>query len=68
MNFGMTILGQNVKTMQTYVIWILLALLFILNLKIWFNDNDIEMYLTQNENKSVAAKRVIRNFKKIINT
>ena len=68
MNFGMTILGQNVKTMQTYVIWILLALLFILNLKIWFNDNDIEMYLTQNENKSVAAKRVIRNLKKIINT
>ena len=68
MNFGMTILGQNVKTMQTYVIWILLALLFILNLKIWFNDNDIEMYLTQNENKSVAAERVIRNLKKIINT
>ena len=61
MNFGMTILGQNVKTMQTYVIWILVALLFISNLKTWFNDNDIEMYSTQNEKKSVVAERFIRN-------
>ena len=46
--------------MQTYVIWILLALLFILNLKIWFNDHDIEMYSTHNKGKSVVAERFIR--------
>ena len=35
MNFGMIILNQNIKTMQKYVIWILTALLIILNLKIF---------------------------------
>ena len=35
MNFGMIILNQNIKTMQSYAIWILTALLFILKPKIF---------------------------------
>ena len=29
----------------------------------WFKDNDIEMYLTHNEGKSVVAERFIRTLK-----
>ena len=31
--------------------------------KKWLNDNDIEMYSIHNEEKSVAAERLIRNLK-----
>ena len=34
--------------------------------KKWFKDNDIEMYSTHNEGKSVAAKRFIKTIKTII--
>ena len=37
MNFDMIILNQNIKTMQSYVIWTLTALLFILKLKNFIN-------------------------------
>ena len=37
--------------------------------KKWFQDNDIEMYSTNNEGKSVIAERFIRTLKnKFINT
>ena len=29
-------------------------------MKAWFQDNNIEMYLTHNERKSVVAERCIR--------
>ena len=32
-------------------------------MKLWLQDNHIEMYLTHNEGKSVAAERFIRTFK-----
>ena len=35
MNFGTIILNQNIKTMQSYAIWILTASLFILKPKIF---------------------------------
>ena len=35
MHIGMTILNQNIKTIQNYIIWILTPLLFILKLKIF---------------------------------
>ena len=38
-------------------------------MKLWLQDNDIEMYSTHNEEKSVVAERFIRTLKnKIINT
>ena len=30
------------------------------SMKLWFQDNDIEMYSTHNEGKSVNAERFIR--------
>ena len=33
------------------------------SMKSWLQDNDIEMYSTQNEGKSVVAERFIRTFK-----
>ena len=45
MNFGMSVLSQNIKTMQNYVIWILTALVFILKLKIFikmFHKDDVK--------------------------
>ena len=35
MHIGITILNQNIKTIQNYFIWILTPLLFILKLKIF---------------------------------
>ena len=35
MDIGMTILNQNIKTIQNYIIWILTPLLFISKLKIF---------------------------------
>ena len=32
-------------------------------MKTWLNDNDIEMYLTHNEGKSIATERFIRTLK-----
>ena len=38
-------------------------------MKLWLQGNDIEMYSTHNEEKSVVAERFIRTLKnKIINT
>ena len=37
-------------------------------MKAWLEKNDIEMYWTHNEGKSVVAKRFIRTLKKYINT
>ena len=37
------------------------------SLKIWLNDNDIDMYSIQNEGKSVVAERFIRTLIKIQN-
>ena len=34
------------------------------SLKKWLKDNDIKMYLTHNEGKSVVAERLIRTLKK----
>ena len=40
-----------------------------LSMKSWLEKNDIEMYSTHNERKSIAAKKFIRTLKnKIINT
>ena len=36
-------------------------------IKSWLQDNDIEMYSTHNEEKSVIAGRFIRPLKKFIN-
>ena len=33
------------------------------SMKSWLQDNDIEMYPTDNEGKSVVAERFIRNLK-----
>ena len=30
------------------------------SIKSWFEDNDIELYLTHSESKSIVAKRFIR--------
>ena len=38
MNFGMIILNQNIQKMQNYVIWILIALLFILKTEDFYKD------------------------------
>ena len=35
-------------------------------MKSWLQDNDTEMYSTQNEGKSVVAERLIRTLKKKI--
>ena len=32
-------------------------------MKLWLKDNDIEMYSTNNEGKSVVAERLIRTLK-----
>ena len=34
-------------------------------MKLWLQDNDIEMYSTHNEEKSVVAERFSRTLKKI---
>ena len=46
MNFGMTILNQSMEKEQNYAIQILIALLFTLKLKIFFEDisNDVETW------------------------
>ena len=33
------------------------------SVKLWFQDNDIKMYSTHNEGKSVVAERVIKTSK-----
>ena len=38
------------------------------SMRSWLEKNDIEMYSTHNEGKSVVTKRFIRTLKKIINT
>ena len=46
MNFGMTILNQSMEKEQNYAIQILIALLFILKLKVFFEDisNNVERW------------------------
>ena len=46
MNFGMIILNQSIRTMQHYFIWIQLALLFILKLRIFIKT--LQMVLKKN--------------------
>ena len=66
-NFGMTILGQSMKTRKNCSIQILIALLFTLKPKIFFEDisNDIERWFdTSNYNKNDKRSLLIGKNKK----
>ena len=61
----MNILNQSIKKMQDYVTWILTALLFILKLKIFFEDiaDDVEKrFDTSNYeiNRPLSTKKIIK--------
>ena len=64
MNFGMITLNQNMEIEQNYVIQILIALLFILKLKIFFNDAE-KWFDTSNYNKNDKIPLPIGKNKKV---
>ena len=71
MNFGMTILSRNVKIKQNYAIWILIALLLILNIETedFYKDiaNDVKRWFdTSNYGKSDKRPLPIGINKKVI--
>ena len=68
MNFGMTILTQSMETKQNFVTQILIALLFTLKPKIFFEDisNDVERWFdTSNYNENDKRPLPIGKNKKI---
>ena len=68
MNFGMTILTQSMETKQNFVTQILIALLFTLKPKIFFEDisNDVERWFdTSNYNENDKRPLPIGKNKKV---
>ena len=68
MNFGMTILIQSMETEQNFVTQILIALLFTLKPKIFFEDisNDVERWFdTSNYDKNDKRPLPIGRNKKV---
>ena len=60
MNFGMITLNQSIKAKQNYVTWILAALLFVLNLKIFIKT--LLMMLNNGLTHQTTAKMIIDCF------
>ena len=69
MNFGMTILNQNIETKENYAIWILTALFIHIFTEDFFEDitNDIERWFdTSNYDKNEKRPLPIGTNKKVI--
>ena len=66
MNFGTITVNQSMGTEQNCVIWILIALLFMLKLRIFINTNDVEIWFdTSNYDENDERRLPIGKNKKI---